>query len=418
MNKPTIHPIRQAPTRNWIPLSLALLLAGMAGLGGDAAYAQAGGDGAGPNYEEFSLSEAQEKAFKKQDIEISKILRAGRFADAQEKKKFDDFYTQYFLARWTTPKYLADLHNFRVKDLRNDFRTARSGEVHGHLNALVLSFMKKLAAGNYRMPVRVNAMLAIGELNSVEQTSPSSTPVPLPEALSTLLDAVNSSKLPDAIRASAMVGVLRHAEAGIQDGEARRSVVDAMLKILSQNPPTGSNAAGRRWIVAQAAETLGFLGSVGNGDANFKALLKTASEPKLPMSCRAIAVEALGRLNYSSAGKIDAARTAAVLGQFALDVCADELRCCEKTGSNVSRARAKQRLEAVLMALEGSDRNDHKGILSLAKDAQRPWIAQLQKTLQDASEALDDKRIEDDKVKPIVEKLQQSIEAWLGKKPA
>ena len=65
--------------------------------------------------------------------------------------------------------------------------------------------MKQLAAGPYHPAVQVNAMLMIGELNSVEQP-----PTPLPEALDAMIAAVQDTKLSDAVRVAALVGIERH----------------------------------------------------------------------------------------------------------------------------------------------------------------------------------------------------------------
>ncbi len=371
------------------------------------------------NFDELPLTEEQEKAFRKQESDIHAILRAGKFADQQEAQKVDDYYTTYFLARWTLLKNLPHLHEFRNKDLRNQLKAAKSGEVHDHLNALVLDFMKKLAAGNYHPAVRVNAILAIGELNSTEPT-PGVAGVPLPQALEVLVAAVGSSKLPDAVRAAAMVGILRHAvpEAGIRDADARQSLTVAMLRLVAEDPPAGSAAPGRAWIHAQAVEVLGLLGSVGASNAVFDAMLKTVSETKLPFCARKIAAESLGQLSYSGAAGIDPTEAAATLGQFAIQTCEEELRAAKDSGNPVLRRRVKQRLDAVLTALGGTGEGGRKGILSLAPEPQRPWIDELQKDLKDTSDLLDDKRHESENMKPRVEELRKKLEAWLQKKPA
>ena len=136
----------------------------------------------------------------------------------------------------------------------------------------------------------------------------------MPEALKVLLAAVENGKLPDAVRAAAMVGILRHAEAGIRDEDARRSLTAAMLRLTAEDPPTGPAAPGREWILAQAVETLGLLGSVGEDDAVYKAMLKTVDDGKLRLCTRSIAAESLGQLNYAGAAGIDPSEAAATLG--------------------------------------------------------------------------------------------------------
>jgi hypothetical protein len=363
------------------------------------------------NYDELTVDET----LKKDAGQVNQILMAGNFGPGDQ-PLFDDFYQQYFLARWTQVKNIVANPSKKVpglpiwrKELRNSHLGKRSGAaaVHDHLNTLVLDFMKKLAAGNYHPAVRVNAMLAIGELNTVE---PPPKAVPLPEALTVLLDAVKSSNLSDAIRAAAMVGILRHAEAGIGDDDVRRSLTAAMLRVTAEDPPTGPAAPGREWILAQAVETLALLKSPGEDAAVYNALLKTAGESKLRLCTRCVAAESLGKLDYSGATGIDPMPAAATLAQFAIDACAYELGQTTDAGSEALRRQLKQRLDAVLAAL--------KAIATLAHEPQQPALAELQKSLKDLSELLDDKGHKDENMKPRIEDLRKKIDAWLQKKPA
>ena len=163
---------------------------------------------------------------------------------------------------------------------------------------------------------------------------------------------------------------------------------------------------------------LGLLGSVGASNAVFDAMLKAVSETKLPFCTRRIAAESLGQLNYSGAAGIDPTEAAAALGQFAIQVCEEELRSAKDSGNPVSRRRVKQRLDAVMTALGGTGEGGRKGIISLAQEPQRPLIDELQKDLKDISDLLDDKRHERENMKPRVEELRKKLEAWLQKKPA
>ena len=106
------------------------------------------------------------------------------------------------------------------RELHSDLQMAGIGPVYDHLNTLTLEYMKKLIAGRYHPAVQANAMLMIGELNAVEQ-GPTTLPSPLPAALEVLVAAVGNAKLPEDIRAVAMVGIRRHAALRIEDEEAR-----------------------------------------------------------------------------------------------------------------------------------------------------------------------------------------------------
>ena len=200
------------------------------------------------NYDELPVNEL----LKKQQFEISRILIDGTFPAAGP-ATFDQFYLDYFLPRWSLVRNITSLPDYRHQ-LRNNFQKAKGRAVHNHLNALVLAFMSKLAAGNFHPAVRVNAMLMIGELNDVESVGGTAA-VPMAEALNVLIGAVESDKVPDAVRAAAMVGILRHAEAGIRDEDARRSTAAAMLRLTAAAPPRHRRAR-PRVILAKAVEVL------------------------------------------------------------------------------------------------------------------------------------------------------------------
>lgn len=346
---------------------------------------------------------------------INSILMAGRFEGDQQKQAFDDFYLKYFLPRWTQQKNYGTIPGYR-KELRVSHLGRRSANaaVHDHLNGLVLEFMKKLATGPYHPAVQVNAMLMIGELNSVEQP----TPVPLPEALDVLIGAVDDPNAPDAIRAAALVGIQRHVAMGKLSDEARKKLDTDLLKLASSELPKGSAAEGRDWIIGQALETLGNLGSVGDNGAVVKQMLKAVADTKLSFSTRVIAAESLGNLNYSGAAGVNPVDAAAVLGRFAIDACANEIQLVKEHEYPVSRRRMKQRLGAVIKALAGGGAEDKKGIASLAKDdAAKAFIGELQKETEGMFKTLDDPRHEGDDMEEPVGQLQEKLKAWLKQIP-
>ena len=388
---------------------LVVLMAGV--LLGDWALAQPGPVEAAPkpeqNYEELPV-----EALKKNDAnKVSSILMAGKFANGDQ-ALFDSFYQDYFLSRWTKVKTIASLPAWR-KELRISHlgKKAANPNVHDHLNTLVLEFMKNLAVGPYHPAVQVNAMLMIGELNGVEMP-----PTPLPEALNVMMAAAGNAKLSDAVRVAALVGIQRHIAAGISDQEVVRSLTSALLKLEAADLPAGAAAAGREWILALATETLGRLGSVGENNAVFKMMAKTLSDVKLSLSTRSIAAESLGRLNYAGAAGINPVEAAAMLGQFVIDACTEELRRGKDAGLPISRRRMKQSLSAAMLALIGGEEN-RKGIAPLAREpGQRAFLAELQKNIETLMKVLD-KASEGDDLEGPVDQLRSTLEAWLKKKP-
>jgi hypothetical protein len=354
-----------------------------------------------------------DESLKKDITWINSVLIAGRFSNPAEEQRFDKFYENYYLARWTQEKNLSSLHNFR-KDLRISHlgRKSAGTTVHDHLSKLVLDFMKKLSVGPYHPAVQVNAMLMIGELNSVEWPQPA----PMPEALDVLLAATESGKYPDAVRVAAVIGIQRHAADGISDPNAAKAVASAMLKLAGEDMPSGAARAAREWIRAQALETLARLGSVGENNAVFNSMVKTLVDEKLSLSTRGIAAESLGRLNYSNASGISSVDTAGKLAQFLLDACAEETRQSKNAVDPVMLRRLmRQRVSEVCSALTGEEEN-RKGIASLAREAsQQALLGDLQKSIEATAEFLDDKKHEAEELQGPVEELQGKLEAWLKK---
>jgi len=372
-------------------------------------------------YIETPVDESQ----KRNQSRVMAVLGSGRLSPADQ-PLFDDYYRKYFFPRWTSEKNLANLYAFR-KELRLHLLRTRGQPIHDDLNALVMEYMGGLAAGNYHPTVRVNAMLTLGELNSVEPQA-NEPAVPLPAALPVLLAAAVNAEYPDYLRAAAMVGVRNHAVAigapSTANAEARRSITTAMLQLASAELPNGAEAVGREWMLAQALESLGYLGATGENNAVFRAMVNALANAKLTLSTRGLAANAIGRLNYGNApAGIDALETATVLARFLVDGCnqiqkSTQTATKENPNAVASRRLLRQHLAAALRALTGLGDEQHRGIISLARENQRPLLDELQKTLEKTADFLDDKRKAEEAIAPHVQELKNSLEAWLQKKPA
>jgi hypothetical protein len=421
-------------------------------------------DGVIPPPNEDCEELAVDEALKKEKSKISAILREGRFNGNQP--FFDQYYTDYAFPRWSHWKniplfFTSKSDNFR-KDLKNDLQTkTQANQVHDHLNALTLDYMmNKLVLGNVYRATKINAMLMIGELNSVEPTG-SKMPVPWPEALKTLVAAAGNAKLSDDLHVAAMVGILRHTALGIQDEDNRKSVTTTMYQILASEAPAGA-AVGHDWLCGQALEVLAMFHSPGEGNATFKAMLGAVADAKLSFRTRSIAAASLGRLNYAGATGIDPVEAAVVLEQFAAGACTEELRLLKiataaapataaaggvpvapigpgaggfggapgmgvapvAPGAAAAAAslpaieprRLKPLLDDMLTALGGVQAEENcKGILSLAKDDQPAVLVELQKAVKALSDLLGDSRSDAKKMEDAVKQLPKTLDAWKQK---
>ncbi len=362
-------------------------------------------------YEQLPVDEA----LKRNATTINQILMSGQFNTGQQ-AIFTDYFEKYALARWTTPddpRSLGNLPSYR-KDLRNSLARHGSGagpQVHDYLAKLVLDFMNKIVAGHYHPAVQVNAMLMIGELNSVE----GNPPTPLPAALDVLLADAGNAKLAPAVRIAAMVGVQRHIMLRTGDNDARRTILAAVLKLATDEAsPTD---VGRQWLLAQSVETLAQLGTLGENNAAFKLIVKTLSDKKLSLATRSVAANSLGRLNYEGATNIKPADAAAAVGQFLIDACTDELKRAKSADKGTTQRRMKQRLAAAATAL-GGENEDGKGLASAARDpAQRTFITKLQEEITAGIKEFDDPDRAPEELHGAVDDLRSKLEAWAKTKP-
>jgi hypothetical protein len=279
-------------------LSVMLGLAVLVG-GGFAAEPAATGQWKEDEVDETQRSEFQSK--------LGGVLSEGRFRPG-EQEAFDDYFTKYFLPRWTVVANRDSLYQYR-QELRRRLERA-TGVVHDHLNDLVLEFGgARVGDGGYYPAARVNFMLAIGDLNAEERAPGGIPPVPLPEALPVLIQAVESDDPAqiDGVRVAALLGILRHLDLGaVTAGDTRQAVGNAALKVLGSPRPAGRSAEGHAWLRMLAAEILGKLGDTGPNGAVATALAGLVAEPAAPFYARCTAAEALGRLDYAGATGLDA----------------------------------------------------------------------------------------------------------------
>ena len=211
--------------------------------------------------------------------------------------------------------------------LSRDMRTGgeNGASARAHLADLALTFLTKLAKGNYHPAVRCNAMLAIGEL-CAQTTGPGHSLQPLPAALKVMIDAVKSADQIDAVKSAALVGILRHAALGISNRQyCNQEVVPAMLTIATTRVSPGRSPEGHAWIRARAIDVLGEIGSVGSQNSVVGALAEMVANAETPFMIRCAAARALGKLRYDPNAKLDAHHLAAQVARLAADALAYEV---------------------------------------------------------------------------------------------
>jgi hypothetical protein len=282
---------------------------------------------------------------RKHRTSVQGLLRRGAVAPEQ-RAPFEKYYKSYALARWTDPPGLAKLENkdnFNLPDCRREFRNelylARGKPAHDELIALALPFFERLAKDARRYPVsRINAMLAIGELNAVEAGTGGANPEPWPDALPILVREYNNASQLDAVRVAALLGILRHAQLEIDDPQARSQINSDMLKLAQTKEDPRRSAEGQVMVRARAMEVLGALKDPGPQNAVAKALAAIVADQSDNLIARRAAAQALGRLDLSGAQGLDGAQMSVALAQLAADACAAELERMEKEAEQKPRS--------------------------------------------------------------------------------
>ena len=273
---------------------------------------------------------ADESTLAKERTQIQKWLRAGT-VPAGEVKRFETYYRNYALARWTFTDRLNDVAGFRrelIKELMMSYKPNRANPAHDQLALLVLRFMetctddKKLQSAGYNFsPVtRFNAILMIGQLNQVE---PSGTklPTPLPAALPILIKRFQDPSQIDAVKLGALVGIRRHC---LLEPKNANNVAAMLINLLkTKDSERVRSPEGQAWLRLLAVQTFADLkGSPGTRVVATE-FLKVIAETDSPDFLRYAAASGLGSLDYKNAG-LDMNPLLQGLGLLAIEVCDTE----------------------------------------------------------------------------------------------
>ena len=353
--------------------------------------------------------------------DIGPTLNSGKFENDQQKTDFDTYYRTYALPRWTWPENLGNLKSYH-QELFSNLTRAKSGQVHDYLTKSVLDYMSKVAKSDkYHPAVRVNALLAIGDLNSVDNVQTSQN-IPLADAMPVLLGTVNDVNQIVPLRIAALVGINRHLMAGVSDPQVQQ-IFNDMLKLVTGPDAANFSDNGQVWMHKQAVDILGLLGNTGANNQVPKLLAAYASDANAPFFLRQSAAEALGKLKYAGAGGSNPIDLAKSLAQMMKDACDAEFKA--KRSAADRQRRIKALLASAMFGLSGE--GTFKGIMPLAKtpaqitalnDLKAIFDALLKTLDKDLSRLNDDEKQKySEDLKKAVEECQSKLKDWLGKQP-
>ncbi len=244
--------------------------------------------------DEYKPEEPQKVSYVPDDA-----LRTGEFKSDEDEEKFAEFYRKSEFPKITNktdrekvkkndPQRRDDLITKLRSDLaRCEAPAIKDGktQVFDKLGGLIVAYMSKVAKSEqYHPAARMNAVLAIGEVNS-------------PKAVAALLATLKDQKQFDAIRVAALTGLIHLAgRTSMSDSNVAGPVIVLMAKIAGSPIPKDQRADGFRWMHGQAADVLAALKSTVPQEEVAPALLHMLNDKDIPVPLRSKAAKALGKV--------------------------------------------------------------------------------------------------------------------------
>ncbi len=257
--------------------------------------------------------------------------------------EFDLFFTKVVFPQFTLtdnitfkntakPPQIICLLPYMRRDFKDFYKTADE-TARKRLNTLALTEMMKIAKDNYHPVARYNAMLLVSDLN--ESDSPE---VPYREALKEMYRVVGDSNLPEAVRIAALIGITRHAKAGVEAPVA--ATLAAFLSKLAgtKSPPPGTSIEGHDWIRRRAIDAIVELHTKQPPkDGQYLELLSAIlQENGSSVELRASAIEAMLKVKAPVPDNWKTENVANAIAMVAVDAVKRELSISDQRGRPVS----------------------------------------------------------------------------------
>lgn len=256
---------------------------------------QVGADYIAPELTE-DLDRTERTTIRRQISEVNKRIKDGRknviasLEGTLNARAVDKYIQEYVFPKMTMTdnETLSNLGSLR-KDFLDDYVSADiTGSNRQHMiNNLIIPEMQKIAVGNYHPAVRLNAVLIVGQINSVDPTR-TQLPRPSTECIQFLIRTMGDDSLPEYVKVAAMTGIHRNA---MFDAQQTTSLIDGTQKgqigTIAMSIAT-SKANGQDkwspetsyWLRRRAVQTIGFLKEPGPAGDRVTALLDILSNEK------------------------------------------------------------------------------------------------------------------------------------------
>ena len=239
-----------------------------------------------------------------------------------------NFLTKYYIARWTVRANARDLVKYR-QELVQDGASLTGAEQTAFLKEAV-SALRGYAGSNKCYPAcRLNAVLAIGELNTA--TGDRSTPdTPYAGAIPDLGRMVTASgDVPDYVRYGALIGLVRHAQLGIQDEKLRNVVKTIFARVLDKQYAVDAKLRDEIYDCFTENAIIGLAsfkspeGSKG-GTGTLDLFRQMIEDKNASIQLRCAAASGIGDMNLDGVQNYDFVGLARSLVMLARDLCIEE----------------------------------------------------------------------------------------------
>ena len=246
-------------------------------------------------------------------------------ADSEQIK---NFLSKYYLARWTVPGNMRELHKYR-EEVEKD-AVELSGDAQKTFLKEVVNQLKSYAGSAKCFPAcRYNAVLTIGSLNVKASTDRNVPPKTYAEAESVLNAIVKSDKeVPDYVRYGALIGLVRHAQCGIEDEKARAAIKSTFAQVLDPKYAEAHNVRDEIFECFQESAIAGLAsfkspeGTKG-GTGTLDLFRKMIENKDSAFELRCTAVKAIGDMKLEGV-KYDYVALSRSLVTLARDFCVEE----------------------------------------------------------------------------------------------
>jgi hypothetical protein len=241
------------------------------------------------------------------------------------------WYQEYHFALMTQAHRMVDIDLQRIEFVKELTTYGKDDDIHSYIvENIIIPQMTAFLQENYHPAVKYNAMLIIGQLNSqvVNTNEGRRVAVPLPVALTFMVDAIQSGTETDAILLASWIGVLRHVRLDRINKQIAASDIDRIedeaMKLLNQvTPPASRSAGGQVWLQRRAIDVLAMIGE--DDKKILPKILNIIQDEKAAMSLRLTAARALKYFNYSDSTQVPVESTSNALGALIVRICRNEI---------------------------------------------------------------------------------------------